>query len=169
MRNNVVAGIFDGLSERGRAVLRFNFRGVGRSGGRSGSGEAEDLEAAVDFLATATGGVPHDVAVAGYSYGAMVACAAVASGPSFSALVAIAPPLAMADFSALETCGIPVYAICGAQDEYCDAGEAEALIDRCASPKGLAIIPGTDHFFGREEAALAAQVELFLGEVARTL
>ncbi len=168
MHNNVVEGVFAGLSDRGRAVLRFNLRGVGRSGGLSGNGEAEDLEAAVDFLAKVIGASPRDVAVVGYSYGAVVASAAMGSGPSFRALVAIAPPLAFSDFSALETCGLPVYAICGDRDEFCDPASVEALIDRCPSPRGLAIVPGADHFFGGDEAAVAAQVELFLGEVART-
>ncbi|MFQ5459013.1 MAG: alpha/beta fold hydrolase, partial [Myxococcota bacterium] len=126
MRNNVLQGVFDGLSERGRAVLRFNFRGVGRSGGRSGGGEAEDLEAAADYLATAAGAAPRDVAVVGYSYGAAVGNAAIAAGPSFGAFVAIAPPLSMTDFSALETCGLPVYAICGDRDELCAQEAAEA-------------------------------------------
>ena len=168
MHNNVVEGVYAGLSDRGRAVLRFNLRGVGRSGGLSGNGEAEDLEAAVDFLAQAIGDSPRDVAVVGYSYGAVVANAAMGSGPSFRALVAIAPPLAFSNFSALESCGLPVYAICGDRDEFCDPAAVEALIDRCPSPRGLAIVPGADHFFGGDEAAVAAQVELFLGEVART-
>ena len=168
MHNNVVEGVFAGLSERGRAVLRFNARGVGQSGGLAGKGEVEDLEAAVVFLAEAMGASSRDVAVVGYSYGAVVANAAMGSGPSFCALVAIAPPLAFSNFAALEACGLPVYAICGDRDEFCDSASIEALIDRCPSPRGLAIVPGADHFFGGNEIAVAAQVELFLGEVART-
>jgi alpha/beta superfamily hydrolase len=164
MMNNVIQGVYDGLADRGRAVLRFNFRGIGQSGGRSGEGESEDMDAAVDYLAKAAGTAPRDVAIVGYSFGAVVGCAAVAANPSVRAFVAIAPPLAMADFSPLERCGRPVYAICGDSDAFCPVGGAEEWIERCGSPKGMAVVPGADHFFQGDETAVAAQVELFLAE-----
>jgi alpha/beta superfamily hydrolase len=164
MVNSVIQGVYEGLVERGRAVLRFNFRGIGRSGGRSGEGEAEDMEAAVDYLAKAAETGTRNVAVVGYSFGAVVACAVVAANPSIRACVAIAPPLSLADFLPLERCGRPVYAICGDNDAFCPVGAAEEWIERCGSPKGMAIVPGADHFFSGYEAAVAAQVELFLAE-----
>jgi len=44
-----------GLARIGCAVLRFNFRGVGRSEGTfdSGAGERQDFTAAIDFMAAA--------------------------------------------------------------------------------------------------------------------
>jgi len=167
MFNNVVEGVFEGLAERGRAVLRFNFRGVGRSGGRAEGIEPEDLAAAVDYLAKATGGSPGEIGVVGYSYGAMVASALLETGPALFAAVLIAPPLALGSFEPLTRCGMPVYAICGDRDSFCPVDAAEALIERCASPKGLAVVPGADHFLLGDEAAVAAQVELFLQEAAR--
>lgn len=166
MFNNVVEGVFEGLLERGRAVLRFNFRGVGRSGGASGGGEPEDLAAAVDYLAKATGDPPGEIGVIGYSYGAAVSSAFLESKPALFAAVMIAPPLSMSGFESLERCGAPAYAICGDRDPFCPVEAAEALIERCASPKGLAVVAGADHFFQGDEAAVAAQVELFLQEAA---
>ncbi len=167
MDNNVVAGVFEGLAGRGRAVLRFNFRGVGRSGGTLGEGETEDIEAAVEVLATAAGLARREVAVAGYSYGAAMGAACVARGAEAAGWIGIAPPIAIVDLSGLARCGRPAYLVCGDADDYCPAALAEELIGRCAPPKGLAIVPGADHFFGGFEEAVAAQLELFLTEAAR--
>ena len=41
MRNNVVSALADTFQKAGIATLRFNFRGVGQSGGQHGEGEAE--------------------------------------------------------------------------------------------------------------------------------
>jgi hypothetical protein len=167
MENNVVKGLFDGLAERGRPVLRWNFRGVGRSGGSAGEGETEDIEAAIEFLSKAAGLAPREVAIVGYSFGAAMGAACVARGVDTAAWVGIAPPLAFTDLSALERCTRPVYLVCGDADDYCPVGLAEDLIGRCAPSKGLAIVPGADHFFHGFEKAIAAQVELFLVEAAR--
>lgn len=167
MDNNVIRILFDGLRERGRAVLRFNFRGVGKSGGSCGSDAVDDMEAAVDYLAKATGTRARDVAIVGYSYGAAVGCTAVASNASIGSFVGVAPPLAFADLSALKGCGRPVYLICADGDDYCPVPKAEELIEKCGSPKGLAIVPGADHFLRGVEEAVAAQVELFLTEANR--
>src|SRR5215217_7341256 len=59
-----------GLSRIGCAVLRFNFRGVGRSAGEFGEGEGEksDFIAALDYMAARHPGVP--LWSAGFSFGA---------------------------------------------------------------------------------------------------
>src|SRR5260370_15921244 len=52
MHTKVVFRVAQTLGELGMPVLRFNFRGVGRSTGRfdEGRGEAEDVRAALDAL-----------------------------------------------------------------------------------------------------------------------
>ena len=51
MNNNVVDAIEYGFSERGFTTLKFNFRGVGLSGGcyDEGDGEVDDLAASIKF------------------------------------------------------------------------------------------------------------------------
>src|SRR5881296_4551379 len=73
MDNPVVVRVQEVCAELGLATLRFNFRGVGGSGGTHGGGVAEqdDARIALDVLAQATGEVP--LAIAGYSFGAWVA------------------------------------------------------------------------------------------------
>src|SRR5579884_1047828 len=54
MSNNVVLAAVRGLRGRGIGSLRFNFRGVGRSGGSyaAGAGERDDVRAALAHAAT---------------------------------------------------------------------------------------------------------------------
>src|SRR4051812_49444263 len=58
-----------GLVRTGCAVLRFNFRGVGHSGGSfsGGDGEKEDFRAALDYMAAKYPGLP--LWAAGFSFG----------------------------------------------------------------------------------------------------
>src|SRR3954470_3984718 len=82
-----------GLSRIGCAVLRFNFRGVGRSEGTfdQGEGEKEDFSAALGYMAAKYPGIP--LWSAGFSFGAWVALEAGAADNRVSALIGIAPPV----------------------------------------------------------------------------
>jgi uncharacterized protein len=73
-------------------VLRFDFRGVGRSEGSHDGGNAErlDVAAAVDLLEPITG--DHPIVLAGYSFGGLVALDVV--DPRVAGWFAAAPPLA---------------------------------------------------------------------------
>src|SRR5438874_12204216 len=69
MDNPVVVRAQEVCAGLGLATLRFNFRGVGASGGvhAGGVGEQDDASAALDTLAKSiAGGV---LAIAGYSFG----------------------------------------------------------------------------------------------------
>src|SRR5256886_8683604 len=68
MDNPVVVRVQEVCAKLGLATLRFNFRGVGGSGGTHGGGlaVADDARIALDVLAQATGEVP--LAIAGHSF-----------------------------------------------------------------------------------------------------
>ncbi len=72
MHNKVVYRIARALRRRGSVVLRFNFRGVGRSQGEhaEGVGEIEDARAAVAWLCGRYPGLP--CSLAGFSFGSRV-------------------------------------------------------------------------------------------------
>ena len=76
MRNNVVQALFDSLPLDGIGTLRYNFRGVGNSGGSHGNGALEvlDSQAAFAFASQLAETVP--VFSVGYSFGADVSLAA---------------------------------------------------------------------------------------------
>jgi alpha/beta superfamily hydrolase len=93
MHNNVVDALVRALSGAGVAAIRFDFRGVGRSGGEHGEGETErlDVVAAIDAATPLAGDGP--VLLAGYSFGAAVALSV--ADPRLEGWFAVAPPLAM--------------------------------------------------------------------------
>ena len=72
MHNKVVFRAARAFQELGMAVLRFNFRGVGKSTGAYdfGHGEQDDVRAAIDYLHHHY--PPSDIVLAGYSFGAWV-------------------------------------------------------------------------------------------------
>ena len=73
MNNRVVHALYQRFQAMGFSVLRFNFRGVGRSQGRydGGIGEISDAASALDFL-QAVNPNAQSLWVAGYSFGAYV-------------------------------------------------------------------------------------------------
>jgi hypothetical protein len=101
-RDEVVAGIpifaqiAGALAKEGFVVLRYDKRGVGQSGGRSERATlddyAEDLRAAVNWLAKRQDIDRRRIAVAGHSEGGTVALLAAAGEKKISSLVLIAAP-----------------------------------------------------------------------------
>ena len=77
MHNNVVAAAVSGLLERGIAAIRFNFRGVGGSGGAhtGGEGEQNDVRAVLAHTAALPDIDADRVGLAGYSFGAGIVAA----------------------------------------------------------------------------------------------
>src|SRR3954464_11755668 len=114
-----------GLVRIGCAVLRFNFRGVGRSEGTfdQGEGEKEDFRAALDYMAARYPGVP--LWAAGFSFGAWVALEVGAGDPRVTALIGIAPPVATSvsgqayTFEATLASTKPKFFVQGEADEVC--------------------------------------------------
>jgi len=147
MHSPPVVWVREALASRGAAVLRFNFRGAGGSGGTHGGGvdELRDVEAALAFLAARA---PHArLALAGYSFGALVAArVAAGKGGDLFALGLIAPPCAMAALPPLSAAAFPggVVAVAGDGDELCPTAELRSW----AEPAGVRceILRGEDHF-----------------------
>jgi uncharacterized protein len=159
MHNKVVYRIARGMRRAGAVVLRFNFRGVGRSEGvhDGGEGEVEDARAALGFLRERYPNLPYSMA--GFSFGSRVI---VRLGCALSPvrLIAVGFPTSRGGFDYLATCGIPKYFIQSAIDEFGPKEELEAAFQRFAEPKQLEFIEAGDHFFAgaldRLEQAIAA-------------
>ena len=102
MNNNVVYRVAKALNDRATAVLRFNFRGVGRSTGSYGEGvaECEDAQAALDFMAARYPGLP--LWMAGFSFGARVGLVTGIRDPRVSRLLGVGLAVRMFDLSFLE-------------------------------------------------------------------
>ncbi len=101
-RDEIVAGIpifaqlAGTLSQQGFAVLRYDKRGVGQSGGRNERATlddyAEDLVSTVKWLAKRPDIDPRRIAVAGHSEGGAVGMIAAARETKIAALILIAAP-----------------------------------------------------------------------------
>jgi alpha/beta superfamily hydrolase len=150
------------FSKRGFAVLRFNFRGVGRSQGDfdHGSGELSDAAAALDWVQSV-----HPEArscwVAGFSFGAWIGMQLLMRRPEVEGFLAIAPPANLHDFTFLAPCPSSGLIIHGDQDKVVPQKDVQALVDKLKTQKGIKIeqqiVKGANHFFdGHLDELLAA-------------
>jgi alpha/beta superfamily hydrolase len=155
------------LARIGCSVLRFNFRGVGASGGSfdQGEGEMEDFSAALDYMAARYPGTR--LWSAGFSFGAWVALERGASDDRVSTLVGIAPPVATSisghDYrfdSTLESTK-PKFFVQGEADEVCPLEAMWQFYGRLKEPKELIVIDAADHLFdGKTEEVGDALADL---------
>ncbi len=148
MHNKVVHRLARGLARSGSVVLRFNFRGVGKSEGEHahGAGELEDARAALAWLSARHPGLP--LTLAGFSFGSRVVSrlGCELERPPVRVLLA-GFPTRMGDLSYLQRCTAPKYFIQSTHDEFGPKQELEALFGGFAEPKKLFWIEASDHFF----------------------
>jgi uncharacterized protein len=156
LHNKVVFHTMKALNTFGFPVLRFNFRGAGLSHGEhdEGSGEVEDVRAALNWL-DAEFHLP--LVFAGFSFGAAVGLRAACSDSRVKAAIAVgipAGPVAAGtevprtytlDF--LRECAKPKLFVSGARDQFGPRATLAALVASVPEPKKLVLIEGADHFF----------------------
>jgi alpha/beta superfamily hydrolase len=147
MHNNVVYRVAKALSDAGATVLRFNFRGVGRSSGSYGGGvdEEDDARAALDFLDQRAPGVP--LWMAGFSFGARVGLTVGAGDARVQKLFGVGLALKMFDYRIFGGSPKPKAIIQAANDEYAGRAEIEAAFAEMAEPKRLFIVENATHLF----------------------
>jgi uncharacterized protein len=166
MHNNVVEAALEALWKLRFATLRFNFRGVGRSGGEhsGGPGEVEDAKAAMAFLVAQPGVAGQGALMAGYSFGAAVAMRAGAELARIDTIAAIALPVGMEEFSASAPKNKRIILVAGDSDPYCPSSRISQLAESIGARAKLKIIAGADHFFdGDEEQVTTALIDLIGG------
>lgn len=162
MDSPVVTELAHACSAAGLASLRFNWRGVGGSGGAA-SGDADDAHAdyaaALDELAATT---PGPLLAAGYSFGAAAAVQAAQGAARVEGLLLVSPPPSLLDAEALARFAGPVLLLVGERDELAPPA---ALAELAAGlPAGRCVpLPDADHFFRTGLAALGAEARAWLG------
>lgn len=159
-----------GLTRVGCAVLRFNFRGVGRSEGAfdAGDGEKQDFSAALDYMAAKYASVP--LWAAGFSFGAWVALEVGAVDSRVSLLIGIAPPVVTsvsgmnyAFPNTLESTK-PKFFVQGEDDEVCPLEGMWSFYGKLHEPKELVVIDGADHLFDGKTPEVGETLEDLLGD-----
>ena len=164
MHTKVVFQSAKALARIGCAVLRFNFRGVGRSTGTfdAGQGEQDDFRAALEFLQEKYPGAP--VWAAGMSFGSWIALSVGVDDPRVSTLIGISMPLSRYDFTPVAETSKPKFFIHAERDEICPLKDAREFYARAAEPKELVIIDGADHVFDGKASEVAEAIEDLLGD-----
>jgi alpha/beta superfamily hydrolase len=166
MHNKVVFRIARVFQDAGFAVLRFNFRGTGRSEGNhdNGVGEQDDLRAAIEFIKQKY--PPAEVWLSGFSFGSMVMLRGAACDARIRALVVAGVPASRHDFSDIARCNKPKLFVQGSLDEFGALEALQTLFTGLDEPKELKIIQGADHFFEGHLPELAAAVSDFIASIA---
>lgn len=153
------------LQASGLAALRFNFRGVGRSGGTHdrGVGEQEDARAALSELERRWPGLP--LVLGGFSFGSSMSLRVAARDARVRAVFALGYPLLRGDDTApLEAVAQPRLFVQGERDEFGTGDELRALVQPLAPPCEVVVVPGADHYF---TGALDALHDAVAGWAAR--
>jgi alpha/beta superfamily hydrolase len=147
MHNKVVYRLARGLRRAGMVVLRFNFRGVGRSEGEHAhlTGEIEDARAALAFLRGRYPELPF--ALAGFSFGSRVITRLGCSMEGAQFLMAAGFPTRGWPVDYLATCAIPKIFIQSTHDEFGPRLDLEAAYAKFAGPKQIYWVEAADHFF----------------------
>jgi uncharacterized protein len=157
MDNKVVTTVAKALLELNAAVLRFNFRGVGKSEGvwDEGRGEIYDAHAALSF-ARETFGLALPLRVAGFSFGGFVAARLMASVPQTQQQrgVLIAP--AVTRFAVGDVV-LGTHVIHGETDDVVPLTDVLAWAKTQSIP--VQVIPGAGHFFHGQLIALREAVK----------
>jgi alpha/beta superfamily hydrolase len=153
----------------GWPVLRFNFRGTGRSQGtHDGTAESEDVQAAIAWLENEFS-LP--IVVVGFSFGAamaLAACCRPGASDHVRALVALGLPTHAEGrdyhYPFLAQCSLPKLFLSGDRDQFAPASELVQVAATTAEPKKLVLLPGADHFFTGHLDAMQNQLVAWLQE-----
>ena len=154
------------LQRIGCAVLRFNFRGVGRSAGSftGGPGEREDFTAALDYMAARYPNLA--LWAAGFSFGSWIALETGAMDDRVKVLIGIAPPVTREgyDFSNVRRSTKPKFFVQGEADDICPIQDMWKFYGELAEPKELVVIDGADHLFDGHTAEVGEALEDLLSD-----
>jgi alpha/beta superfamily hydrolase len=144
------------------ATLRFNYRGVGKSGGAYGDGIGETLDARAALVELRTRFPDAKLAVCGYSFGTWVGLRAASLQQGVERVALVAPAVRIFHFVAEDAARfqgrLAIYV--GDRDEFCDVSEATALTASLGAT--LTVFPGNDHYFLAGRRKLAEAVVPFL-------
>ena len=167
MNNRVVYELFQIFKQRDFSVLRFNFRGVGRSQGAysRGEGELSDAAAALDWMQKLRPDAKN-VWVAGYSFGAWIGMQLLMRRPEIGGFFSIGAPANLYDFSFLAPCPSSGLFLHAGQDEIVTEDSVKKLVEKLRAQRGIDIdyerIPGATHTFATHLDQMNKSVERYL-------
>ena len=167
MNNPIVYHLYYTFVQRRFSVLRFNFRGVGRSQGffDNGPGELSDAASALDWLQTYNPDA-RSCWIAGVSFGTWIAMQLLMRRPEIEGFICVAPPANMYDYSFLAPCPSSGLMIGGDKDRVVPSAAVGDLSTKLKTQKGIIIehqiVPGANHFFEGKCEELASNVGTYV-------
>jgi len=160
MDNNVVMAISSAFLNQPIAVLRFNFRGVGNSGGKfnGGIGEQDDVKSALDFVSKLPEIDRNRVGLAGYSFGGLMALSVAMGDDRVRQLALVSPALNEKGWAQFKEYNLPKFVIVGDADYMVPFQPFRHLF---GNTKQYQIIAGADHFWIGTELAVSEKIYRF--------
>jgi alpha/beta superfamily hydrolase len=168
MHTKVVFQGAKALARIGCVVLRFNFRGVGRSAGAwdDGRGEKDDYAAALDFLAARYPGT--ELWAAGFSFGSYIAMTCGAGDARVCSLIGIAPPVDRYDFGVVKRSIKPKFLVHGERDELIPMRAVREFYAQLPEPRELVEIDRANHLFDGQASEVGDALEDLLADFSCT-
>jgi alpha/beta superfamily hydrolase len=162
MHNNVVEAVTAAYRKGGYTTLRFNFRGVGRSGGAYGEGigEQEDVQGALTLLREAA---KTQIDLAGYSFGAWINALGTDRFEEVKRFVMVSPPVGLVDFSFLKYEPRIGLVIAGSHDDIGPPVLIRDMVQTWNPEARIEIIEGADHFYLGRTGEIEKIIGSFLG------
>jgi alpha/beta superfamily hydrolase len=163
MNHQIVYQLYYTFVHRGFAVIRFNFRGVGRSQGNfdHGQGELSDAASALDW-AQSINPEARSCWIAGFSFGAWIGMQLLMRRPEIEDHFSRAAGNLYDFRSAPCRSGLIIH---GDKDAVA-AKDVTGLVDKLKTQKGIVIeqkvIPGANHFFDGKVEPLMTAVNAYL-------
>lgn len=167
MNNKVAYTIYQTFVRQGFSVLRFNFRGVGRSQGvfDHGIGELSDAASALDWLQLQNPNA-QSYWVGGFSFGSWIGMQLLMRRPEVEGFIAVSPPAGGYDFSFLSPCPAHGLIVQGDQDSIVDVADTTRLVERLQRQRNhgieYEIVEGADHFYRTTMDQLVMHMDSYL-------
>ncbi|MBL6864796.1 MAG: alpha/beta hydrolase [Rhodospirillales bacterium] len=167
MNNRIIYNMFHAFVEQGFSVLRFNFRGVGRSQGTfdGGIGELSDAAYAFDWMQQFNRNSPY-CWIGGYSFGALISMQLMMRRPEIMGFISISPPANTEDFSFLAPCPSSGLIVHGEIDDLIPIETTSKLATKLNTQKNIevefATIKGANHFYKNKINVLKNEVVKYL-------
>ena len=162
MDNKVITTLARVFVESGAATFRFNFRGVGASGGAhdEGEGETEDMLQVIAHAKDAMAGLP--LMLAGFSFGGAIAVRA-SERAEFAQLILVAPGFRRITGHGMGAAPDPTDPHLGSPGRHGPANTvivhgdldetvplADSIAWAAAREVPVVVVPGGEHFFHRK-------------------
>ena len=167
MNHQIVYQLYYAFAHRNFAVLRFNFRGVGRSQGSfdHGAGELSDAAAALDW-AQSVNPDARNCWIAGVSFGAWIGMQLLMRRPEVEGFISIAAPANRFDFTFLAPCPSSGLFVHGSEDRVAPVKDVMGVIEKVKTQRGIQIehqvVDGANHFFDGKVEDLMVTVDTYL-------